>query len=237
MAKKIELDLKNIPQHVAIIMDGNRRWAEKHGFPVAQGHEAGTRNAEKIVQRAQELGVRHITLYTLSTENWRRRAKKEVMGIFNLLLRVIQEKKEQYAGQGIKIFVLGNFQAFPKKVSRAIDEMLKIVLNHERMKVNLALNYGGRDEIVRAIQEIIREGVPADQVNEELVSKHLYTNGQPDPDLIIRTGGEVRLSNFLLWQMSYSELYFTDLLWPDFGPKELDKAIAEYQSRQRRFGK
>lgn len=237
MSKKEKLDLKDIPQHIAIIMDGNRRWAKEQGLSVNEGHEAGVKNAEKIVKRAEELGVRYVTLYTLSTENWRKRAKKEVEGIFRLLLRMVKEKKEEYAQKGVKLFVLGNFQAFPRKVARAIEEMLKIVLEHERMKVNLALNYGGRDEIVRAIQEIIREGVPAEKVNEELVSRHLYTNGQPDPDLIVRTGGEVRLSNFLLWQMSYSELYFTDTLWPDFGPKELDKAILEYQRRQRRFGK
>jgi len=178
-----------------------------------------------------------LTVYTLSTENWRKRSAEEVKGIFDLLLRIVKEKKKEYEGRGVRVFILGNFQAFPRKVARAISAILKIVLKHERIKVNLALNYGGRDEIVKAIREIIREGVPADKVNEELVAKHLYTNGQPDPDLIIRTGGEVRLSNFLLWQMSYSELYFTDILWPDFGPVELEKAILEYQRRQRRFGK
>jgi len=237
MPKKERLDLKNIPRHIAIIMDGNRRWARERGLPINDGHEEGVRNAARIVEHARNLGIKHLTIYTLSTENWRKRAKKEVEGIFNLLLRLIKEKREEYAQKGVKLFVLGNFQAFPKKVARAIDEMLKIVVEHERMKVNVALNYGGRDEIIRAVREIIKEGVPAGKVNEELIAKHLYTNGQPDPDLIIRTGGEIRLSNFLLWQMSYSELYFTDILWPNFGPKELDKAIAEYQKRQRRFGK
>ncbi len=235
--KKSALDLNNIPQHIAIIMDGNRRWAVERGLSVDEGHEAGTRNAERIIEHARSLGIKNLTLYTLSTENWRRRAKKEVEGIFNLLLQVIKKKKEEYAHRGIKVFILGNFQAFPRKVARAIESVLKVVISHERMKVNVALNYGGRDEIVKAIQEIIREGVPADKVNEELISKHLYTNGQPDPDLLIRTGGDIRLSNFLLWQMSYSELYFTDMLWPDFGPKELEKAIAEYQKRKRNFGK
>ena len=234
---KMTLDKKNIPQHIAIIMDGNRRWAKARGLSVDEGHEAGAKNLDRIVRRAEKLGVKYLTVYTLSTENWRKRTKEEVKGIFDLLLRMVKEKKEQYEKEGVKLFVLGNFQAFPKKVARAIEEMLKIVLKHERIKVNLALNYGGRDEIIRAIQEIIKEGVPADKVNEELVAKHLYTDGQPDPDLIIRTGGEVRLSNFLLWQMSYSELYFTDILWPDFGPKELDKAIVVFQKRQRRFGK
>lgn len=234
---KVKLDLKSIPKHVAIIMDGNRRWAVVHGKSVNEGHEAGARNLEKIVKKAQELGVKNLTVYTLSTENWRKRTKKEVQGIFNLLIRMVREKREEYEKEGVKLFVLGNFQAFPRKVARAIAEMLKIVLKHERMKVNLALNYSGRDEIIRAIKEIIKEGISAEKVNEDLVAKHLYTNGQPDPDLIIRTGGEIRLSNFLLWQMSYSELYFTDTLWPDFGPVQLEKAILEYQKRQRRFGK
>jgi undecaprenyl diphosphate synthase len=233
----VKLDKNNIPKHIAIIMDGNRRWAKARGLSINEGHEAGAKNLDQVVRRAEELGIRYLTFYTLSTENWRKRTKQEVRGIFDLLLRMVKEKKEQYEREGVKLFVLGNFQAFPRRVARAIAEMLKIVLKHERIKVNLALNYGGRDEIIKAIQEIIREGVPPEKVNEEVVAKHLYTNGQPDPDLIIRTGGEVRLSNFLLWQMSYSELYFTDILWPDFGPRELERAIAVYQRRQRRFGR
>jgi len=238
MAKsKTKLDKNNIPKHVGIIMDGNRRWAKARGLGVNEGHEAGTRNLEEIVDYAEELGVKHLTVYTLSTENWRKRSQKEVKGIFDLLLRVIREKKKEYQKKDIRLFILGNFQAFPKKVVRAIEEMLRIVLKHERMKVNMALNYGGRDEIIKAIKEIVKEKIPAEKINEELVAKHLYTNGQPDPDLMIRTGGEIRLSNFLLWQLSYAELYFTDVLWPDFGPEEFDKAILEYQRRKRNFGR
>lgn len=237
MPGKEKLDYHKIPKHVAIIMDGNRRWATTRGLSVDQGHEAGARNLDEIVKEAGELGIKNLTVYTLSTENWRKRTKQEVAGIFSLLLRIFQEKKKEYQKSGVRLFVLGNFHAFPRKVARAISEVLKIVLKHERIKVNLALNYGGRDEIVKAIQEIIKEGVPAKKVNEELVARHLYTNGQPDPDLIIRTGGEIRLSNFLIWQMSYSELYFTDTLWPDFGPVQFERAILEYQKRQRRFGK
>jgi len=231
------LDKTNIPKHIAIIMDGNRRWAEKERKSVGEGHEAGAKNLDEIVKEASEIGVKHLTVYTLSTENWRKRSASEVKGIFELLIRICQEKKKEYQERGVRLFILGNFQAFPRKVARAISEILKIVLKHERIKVNLALNYGGRDEIVKAVQEIIKEGIAPEKVNEEVISNHLYTNGQPDPDLIIRTGGEIRLSNFLLWQMSYSELYFTDILWPDFGPEELVKAILEYQRRQRRFGK
>jgi undecaprenyl diphosphate synthase len=234
---KIELDPNNIPQHIGIIMDGNRRWAAKKGLTVNQGHEAGAKNLVRIVEHCLDLGVKTLTVYTLSTENWRKRAKEEVKGIFDLLTRMVKEKKEEYKEKGVKITILGDFQAFPRKVARAIKEILAIVKKHERLKVNLALNYGGRDEILQAVKKIIAEGIPPEKLTEETFSKFLYTNGEPDPDLIIRTGGELRLSNFLLWQMSYSELYFTDTLWPDFGPEELDKAIADYQKRQRRFGK
>jgi undecaprenyl diphosphate synthase len=233
---KTKLDFNNIPQHIGIIMDGNRRWAKKRGLTAMQGHEAGAKALVKIVEHCLDLGVKTLTIYALSTENWRKRAKKEVEGLFNLLTKIAKEKSKEYKKKGIKVAVLGEFQAFPRKVVRAIKEILKIVKEHERLKVNIALNYGGRDEILMAVKKIIGEGVSPRKLNEEMFSKFLYTNGEPDPDLIIRTGGEIRLSNFLLWQMSYSELYFTDVLWPDFGPKELEKAIAEYQRRQRRFG-
>ena len=228
---------EKVPRHIAIIQDGNRRWARSKDLSISEGHKAGAENAGRIVDHCQKLGVKHVTLYALSTENWRKRAKKEVEGIFELLIGIVKEKKEEYREKGVKLAVLGNFQAFPLKVRRAIEEMLKIVKRHERIKCNIALNYGGREEIVRAIQEMIKDGVKPSEVNEKLVNDYLYTKDVPDPDLIIRTGGEFRLSNFLLWQMSYAELYFTDTLWPDFGPKELDKAILEYNQRQRRFGK
>lgn len=234
---KSKIDANNIPKHIGIIMDGNRRWAVKKGLSVDQGHEAGVKALEKIVEHCLNLGVKTLTVYTLSTENWRKRTKEEVKGIFNLLIKVVKKKKEEYRKKGVKIAILGDFQAFPRKVVRAIEEILKIVKKHERLKLNIALNYGGRDEILQAVRRIMKEKIPPAKVNEEIFGKFLYTNGGRDPDLIIRTGGEVRLSNFLLWQMSYSELYFTETLWPDFAPVKLDKAIAEYQKRQRRFGK
>jgi len=217
-------------------MDGNRRWAAKRGLTAVQGHEAGVKALVEIVDHCLELGVKTLTVYTLSTENWRERAKEEVKGIFNLLVRAVKEKKEEYKKKGIKVAILGDFQAFPRKVVRAIEEILAIVKKHERLKVNVALNYGGRDEILRAVKKIVSQKIPPKRINEETFGKLLYTNGERDPDLIIRAGGEIRLSNFLLWQMSYSELYFTDTLWPDFTPEKLDKAIAEYQKRARRFG-
>jgi len=233
---KTKLDKKRIPKHIGIIMDGNRRWAAKKGLTAVQGHEAGVKALVKIVEHCLELGIDTLTIYALSTENWRKRAKKEVEGIFNLLLKLVEEKKEEYKEKGIKLAILGNFQAFPKKVVRAIEEMLSVVKTHERLKVNVALNYGGRDEIIRAVQKIVKEEIPSKKINEKMFNEFLYTNGESDPDLVIRTGGQVRLSNFLLWQSSYSELYFTDTLWPDFTPAKLDKAIVEYQKRTRRFG-
>lgn len=234
---KIRLDPHKIPRHIGIIMDGNRRWAAKRGLTVDQGHEAGVKALVKIVEHCLELGVKTLTIYTLSTENWRKRTKDEVEGIFNLLVRAVKEKKEEYRKKGVRLAVIGDFQAFPRKVAAAVREILAVVIKQERMKVNVALNYGGRDEIIRAVKKVIEQKIPPEKITEEEFSKLLYTNGEPDPDLVIRTGGEIRISNFLIWQLSYSELYFTDTLWPDFSPEELDKAIAEYQNRERRFGK
>lgn len=235
MTKKINPE--KLPKHIAIIMDGNRRWARKKGLEDGKGHEEGSRNLQKIVEYCRDMGIKHLTVYALSTENWRKRSPKEVKGLFNLLIKIVQEKAEQYRKSGIKFFVLGNFQAFPLKVKNAIKKVLKMTVVDEKIQFNMALNYGGRDEIVTAIKNIIRDKVPSSKISEELVSKYLYTHDQPDPDLIIRPGGEFRLSNFLIWQMSYAELYFTDILWPDFSPKELEKAILWYQERERRMGK
>lgn len=233
----VKIDPTNLPQHIAIIMDGNRRWATARNLPAVDGHKAGAQNLEKIVDHCKEIGIKYITVYALSTENWKKRSAQEVKGIFNLLIQIVKEKRVEYQKSGIKFFVLGNFQAFPLKVSKAIKKIMDTVLDQERLKFNVALNYGGRDEIINAIKNIIKDGVKPSQVDEKLISEYLYTTGQPDPDLVIRPGGEFRLSNFLLWQLSYAELYFTDILWPDFGPKQLDKAILWYQQRNRRMGK
>ena len=235
--KEFSLDPKKMPRHIAIILDGNRRWARARGLSANEGHRAGVRNLERVIDECKLLGIKYLTVYALSTENWRKRTKKEVKGIFDLIVEMFRRKKEEYKKGGVRVVILGNFQAFPRRVKRAIENMLSLVLDHERIKFNMALNYGGRDEIVRAVQKIVKEGVSADKITEQTISDRLYTNGQPDPDLIIRTGGELRLSNFLLWQMSYSELYFTNTFWPAFGRRELRKAIAEYQKRQRRYGK
>ena len=235
MTRKIK-PLK-LPKHIAIIMDGNRRWAKQKGLPDGKGHEAGAANLQKIVEYCRDIGIRHLTVYALSTENWRKRAPMEVKGLFQLLIRIVREKAEQYRKSGIKFFVLGNFQAFPFKVRDAIKKILSLAIVEEKIQFNIALNYGGRDEIVNAIKRMVKDKIPADKIDEKLGSNYLYTKDQPDPDLIIRPGGELRLSNFLLWQMSYAELYFTDILWPDFSPKELEKVLIWYQQRERRMGR
>jgi len=234
---KHELEKKHLPQHIAIIMDGNRRWARQRHLSVTEGHRAGAQNLEKIVTYCQKIGIKYLTVYALSTENWRKRAKAEVRGIFNILIEAVRRKAQEYKKQGVKIFILGNIQDFPQRVRRALEKILNVVKEHERLKFNIALNYGGRAEIIQAVKRIIEDGVPPGKVNEALISRYLYTNGQPDPDLVIRTGGELRLSNFLLWQLSYAELYFTKTLWPDFSEKELKKAILDFQRRERRLGK
>lgn len=236
MAKKT-IDLNNLPKHIAIIMDGNRRWAKKHNLPDGDGHKAGSENLQKIVEYCRDIGIKNLTVYALSTENWRKRSPREVKGLFQLLIKIVREKADQYRKSGIKFFVLGNFQAFPFKVKEAIKKIVKMAVIDEKIQFNIALNYGGRDEIVTAIKNIVKDKIPENKIDEKLVSDYLYTKDLPDPDLVIRPGGEFRLSNFLLWQMSYAELYFTDILWPDFNQKEMEKVILWYQDRERRMGK
>jgi undecaprenyl diphosphate synthase len=234
---KLIIDPAKLPTHVAIIMDGNRRWAKKNGLPDAKGHEAGSENLQNIVEYCRDIGIKNLTVYALSTENWRKRSPLEVKGLFQLLIGFAKTKAEQYRKSGVKFFVLGNFQAFPFKVRDAIKKILALAIVDEKIQFNIALNYGGRDEIITAIKRIVVDKIPPEKINEALINKYLYTHDQPDPDLIIRPGGEFRLSNFLLWQMSYAELYFTDILWPDFTPARLEEALYWYQQRDRRLGK
>lgn len=231
------LNKKDIPEHIAIIMDGNRRWARQHNLPEGKGHEAGTDALEKIVESAAKMGVKTITVYALSTENIRERAKREVAGLFNLMRSSYHTKLKKMMSNGVKISILGELNGLPKTIQRLIEELKKTYIKNESIKLNIALNYGGKKEIVEAIKDLVRKGIDVDKINDELISKHLYTNGQADPDLVIRTGGRIRLSNFLLWQTAYSELYFTKVLWPDFSPRELEKAVKWYQEQQRNFGK
>lgn len=226
----------NIPQHIAIVMDGNGRWAQGRGLKRSEGHKAGTQAALDTVVRCRKLGVKHLTLYTFSTENWNRpEAEKKVL--FDLLIQFLTKELPTLLANDVQLRVLGDMSAFPF----AVRQVLKLVLNKTRkcssMILNLALNYGGRDEIVRAVQRIAAKGMQPNEIDAETISDELYTVGQPDPDLVIRTSGELRLSNYLLWQCAYSEFYFTDTHWPDFDEAELSKALESYAGRQRRFGK
>jgi len=234
---KNQINNNHIPSHIAIIMDGNRRWARKRGLPDLKGHEAGVESLDKVVGEAEALGVDTITVYALSTENIRERAKREVIGLFNLMRIAYQSKLKRLMSNGVRISVLGELQGLPGMIKRLIGEIRNTYIKNESIKLNIALNYGGKKELVEAIKDMVKEGVEVDKINEKLIEKHLYTNGQADPELVIRTGGRVRMSNFLLWQTAYSELYFTKTLWPDFDGKELRKAVLWYQNQKRNFGK
>jgi len=227
----------NIPHHIAIIMDGNRRWARARGLPDIKGHEAGADTLEKIVEEAEKMGVKTITVYALSTENIKERAKREVLGLFNLMRIGYHNKLKKMMQKGVKVTILGELEGLPQTITAVIDQIKKTYIKSEAIKLNIALNYGGKRELLEAIKDVVKAGVNIDKINETIIEKHLYTNGQPDPELVIRTGGRVRLSNFLLWQTAYSELYFTKVLWPDFNEKELKKAIQWYQAQKRNFGK
>lgn len=227
----------NIPSHIAIVMDGNRRWARSHNMPDMKGHEKGADKLEEIVEAAEKLGVKTVTVYALSTENLKERAKREVLGLFNLMRAGYRNKLKKMMDNGVKVTVLGEVRGLPTTIKKIIDYVKKTHIKSESIKLNIALNYGGKKELLEAIKDIVKNGIEVDKINEKLIDRHLYTNGQPDPDLVIRTGGRVRLSNFLLWQTAYSELYFTKTLWPDFDSKELKKAVAWYKNQKRNFGR
>lgn len=228
--------ITRLPTHIAIIMDGNGRWAASHGLPRLAGHKAGTENLRPVIRACVEFGVKYLTIYAFSTENWGR-PKEEVDGLLNILADVIDRELEELHGEGVQLRHIGHLEALPpalrEKVLRAID----LTRNNQKLVLSLAFNYGGRDEIVCAIRDMIQEGVHPDDVTQEKVSQHLFTAGMPDPDLIIRTSGEMRISNFLIWQAAYSELYITQTFWPDFDRNELRKALVEYSRRDRRYGR
>lgn len=231
------MNQKNIPEHIAIIMDGNRRWAKVHHLPEIKGHAAGADVLEKVVEAAAKIGVKTLTVYALSTENIKERAKREVWGLFNLMREGYRTKLKKMMQNGVKVNVLGELHGLPSVIKNIITQIKKTYIKNEAIELNIALNYGGKTELLQAIKDLVKEGVNVKKINEKILEKHLYTNGQKDPDLVIRTGGKVRLSNFLLWQTAYSELYFTKTLWPDFDGKELKKAISWYQAQKRNFGK
>ena len=228
------LDLSRLPTHIAIIMDGNGRWATRRGLPRNMGHKAGCENLKKIIQHIYDLGIRYATFFTFSTENWKR-PKDEIDGIFNIVRDYLNEDAEQFVEKGAKIIVSGDYKKLPSDLVSAIDNIVEKTKNCEKFTLNLAINYGGRDEILRGVNRAIEVGKPLN--NQEDFSKLLYSADIPDPDFVIRTSGEMRVSNFMLWQMAYSEFYFTKVYWPSFSPRDLQKALIDYQGRKRRFGK
>lgn len=232
-----QLNDQNVPSHIAIVMDGNRRWARTRNLPDIKGHEKGAENLEKIVEAATQMGVETLTVYALSTENLKERAKREISGLFKLFKLGYQNKLKKMMQNGVKVNVLGELNGLPYFIKRMIEEIKKTYIKNESIKLNIALNYGGRNELIEAVKNIVKEGIDVNKINEQTIDKHLYTNGQKPPELVIRTGGRSRLSNFLLWQTAYSEIYFCPKLWPDFTPTELQKAIFWYQEQQRNFGK
>ncbi len=230
------LTTNHSPQHVAIIMDGNGRWAKKHHLPRQEGHKKGAANAQKVVEIFMAYKIPYLTLYAFSTENWNR-PRIEVEGLFSLLGDRLDEGIKFAQKKDIKIRHFGKLDKLPPRVQQKIAEAVDITRDNKSITLGFAFNYGSRDEIIEATQRIVLSGISPEKIDESVINHHLYTTGIPDPDLVIRTGGEKRLSNFLLWQSAYTEMYFTAALWPDFGRSEIDRALAAYGKRQRRFGK
>ncbi len=245
---------QSIQQHIAFIMDGNRRWAKKRFLPIEAGHSEGAKRIEPLVEQAAKKGIKYLTFYSFSTENWNR--GEEVGTLLSVFRRVLKDPMiDRLRENGVAVKIIGDLSAFPDDIKERVQVIIDESAHNDRITANFALNYGGRDEILRAINTVIlsrakdlkslgKDSLPAVQdetrgfqINEETLGQYLYTAGQPDPDFIIRTGGEQRLSNFLTWQSVYSELYFTDTLWPDFKEAEFDKALEEFADRERRFGK
>ena len=225
-----------LPNHIAIIMDGNRRWAEQHGLSRLEGHEAGVENLRSIVEYFGKRQLKYLTVYGFSTENWSR-PEDEVNDLLHLLEEIIDKETVKLHRRGVRLRHLGQLERLPQNLQVAINRATELTKNNTGMTFSFAFNYGGRTEIVDAVRRLIAEGIPPQNIDEKLFSKYLYTVGLPDIDLVIRTGGVIRLSNFLIWQTVYSEYYFTDVLWPDFDEKEADKALLSYSQRQRRFGR
>ena len=223
------------PKHVAIIMDGNGRWARKRGLPRLMGHRAGTENIRRIVHACVENDVRYLTLYAFSTENWNR-PDSEVQGLLRILAEVIERETPELDREGVQIRHLGHMEGVPQSLQESINYAVSTTRHNSRLVLSVCFNYGGRDDIVRAVREMVAAGVTPEEITEESISSHLYTAGIPDPDLIVRTAGEMRLSNFLIWQAAYAEYYSTPTTWPDFDKDSLYEALAEYSRRTRKFG-
>lgn len=230
-------EIKKIPTHLGIIIDGNRRWARKRGLPTLEGHRRGYENLKKVGEWAKKRGIKVLTAYCFSTENWNR-SKKEVNYLMWLLAKALSKKSvREYNKKGVKLQIIGQKERLSKTLQKRIKEAEELTKDNKEVILNLAISYGGRPEIIQAVKKIIKKKIPANKITEDLISQHLWTADLPEPDLIIRTGGEQRLSNFLTWQSVYSEFYFTKKYWPAFTEKDLDEALKDYYQRQRRFGK
>ena len=233
------MEKQNMPKHIAIIMDGNRRWARQRGLEISKGHKEGAKTLEKIVRYANKIGLKHITVYAFSTENWKR-AEDEVGALMLLLQNYLDDYSKRADTENIKINILGDVEVLSSGMQKSIKKCIERTKNNTGITFNIALNYGGRDEIIKAVKQIskeVKDGIiNIDKIDEETISNHLYTKGQPDPDLLIRTSGELRTSNFLPWQLVYSEFIFVEKNWPDFEEKDLDEAIEIYKQRNRKFG-
>ena len=233
------MEQENLPKHIAIIMDGNRRWARNKGLPVSLGHKEGAKTLEKIVRYANKIGIKNITVYAFSTENWKR-TTEEVTALMNLFQSYLDDYSKRADSENIKVKIIGNREGLSDKMQKSIEKCMERTKDNTGIIFNIALNYGGRDEIVGAVRNIAdkiqNNEMKIEDITEQTISDNLYTKGQPDPDLLIRTSGEIRLSNFLPWQLVYSEFVFVEKNWPDFSEKDLDEAIEEYQKRNRKFG-
>ena len=235
-----QINKERLPKHVAIIMDGNGRWAKKQGFLRAFGHESGTKSVKEIIKASVEIGIENLTLYAFSTENWNR-PKLEVDTLMKVLINALKKEADTLQKHNIKLNAIGNLEMLPKTAQNQLLEVINLTKNNNTMTLTLALSYGSREELtnaVRIISEKVKNNIISiDAIDDSIINEHLYTHNLPDVDLVIRTSGEHRISNFLLWQIAYAELYFTDILWPDFKEQDLYEAILSYQKRERRFGK
>ena len=233
------MEFLKVPDHVAIVMDGNGRWAKIRNLPRLSGHNAGMKALKEIVKRSSTLGIKHLTVYAFSTENWKR-SGEEVGGIFKILIYYVDKELSELHENNVKVSVLGDYRKLPEEAVKKLEEALKKTKDNTGLQFHIALNYGSRSEILNAVRsmasDIASGKLKQEQITEEILSRYLYTRDIPDPDLVIRTSGEKRLSNFLLWQSAYSEFVFSDAYWPDFTPEKLEEAIGEYSKRVRRFG-
>lgn len=236
MSKAVDaIDKNNIPGHVVIIMDGNGRWAKERNLDRIAGHREGMKSVSKVVKASKELGIKYITLFAFSAQNWNR-SKKEVDALMDLLKHFLLQEYPRLIEQDIRLNAIGRLSQLPREVREILGQIIKSTEKCRSMVLTLALSYGGREEIVDAVKSIVKKNYSHESISEKTVNRHLYTSGLPDPDLLIRTSGEMRISNFLLWQLAYTEIYITKTLWPNFQKRHFLKAIINYQSRERRFG-